>query len=241
MRLSSSPHRSPYSGRVRVLMVEDEAKLARLVARGLSERGDLVTIVSTGEAALSAAGETGYDVVLLDVQLPDLSGFEVCARLRRAHVWTPVLMLTARTAVADRIKGLDSGADDYLGKPFAFDELLARMRALARRGPVARPTVLEVGDLRLDPATHQVWRGDVEIELSVRELALLETLMRRPEQALSRDQLLAHAWGVTHDTSSNVVDVYVRYLREKIDRPFGVESLRTVRGVGYRLTGAVDG
>ena len=169
-----------------------------------------------------------------------MEGFEVCRRLRRSRVWTPVLMLTARNAVADRITGLDSGADDYLGKPFAFDELLARMRALARRGPVPRPTILEVGDLRLDPASRRVWRGDVEIELSARELALLEALMRRPEQVLSRDQLLAHAWGDTHETSSNVVDVYVRYLREKIDRPFGADSLRTVRGLGYRLTGNTD-
>ena len=227
---------------MRVLLVEDEAKLARLVARGLTERGDLVTAVGTGGEALDAVGQDeAYDVVLLDVRLPDMEGFEVCRRMRRARVWTPVLMLTARTAVADRITGLDSGADDYLGKPFAFEELLARMRALARRGPVPRPTVLEVGDLRLDPASYRVWRGETEIELSARELALLETLMRRPEQVLGRDQLLALAWGVTHDTSSNVVDVYVRYLREKIDRPFGVESLRTVRGVGYRLTGAVDG
>lgn len=223
---------------MRVLLVEDEAKLARLVARGLTERGDVVTVVGTGEEAVTAGLEDReYDVILLDVRLPDMEGFDVCRRLRRARVWTPVLMLTARNAVADRITGLDSGADDYLGKPFAFDELLARMRALARRGPVARPSVLEVGDLRLDPASRQVWRGDVTIELSARELALLEALMRRPEQALSRDQLLAHAWGVVHDTSSNVVDVYVRYLREKIDRPFGVDSLRTVRGIGYRLTG----
>jgi two-component system OmpR family response regulator len=225
---------------VRVLLVEDEAKLAQLVARGLTERGDLVTIAGTGAAALAAGVEPGLDVVLLDVALPDMSGFEVCRRLRQAHVWTPVLMLTARTAVADRITGLDSGADDYLGKPFAFEELLARMRALARRGPVPRPTVLEVGDLRLDPASRRVWRGDVEIELSVREFALLEALMRRPEQAVSREKLLAHAWGVNHDTSSNVVDVYVRYLREKIDRPFGVESLHTVRGLGYRMTSDSD-
>jgi two-component system OmpR family response regulator len=224
---------------VRVLLVEDEAKLARLVARGLTERGDQVTVAGTGEEALTAVSdEVEYDVILLDVRLPDMEGFEVCRRLRRARVWTPVLMLTARNAVADRITGLDSGADDYLGKPFAFDELLARMRALARRGPVPRPTVLEVGDLRLDPASRRVWRGDVEIELSARELALLEALMRRPEQVLSRDQLLAHAWGDTHETSSNVVDVYVRYLREKIDRPFDVDSLRTVRGLGYRLTGS---
>jgi two-component system, OmpR family, response regulator len=227
---------------VRVLLVEDEAKLARLVARGLTERGDFVTVAGTGAQALAAASEEeGYDVILLDVRLPDMEGFEVCRRLRRSRVWTPVLMLTARNAVADRITGLDSGADDYLGKPFVFDELLARMRALARRGPVPRPTILEVGDLRLDPASRQVWRGDVEIELSGRELALLEALIRRPDQVLSRDQLLAHAWGDTHETSSNVVDVYVRYLREKIDRPFGADSLRTVRGLGYRLTGNTDG
>lgn len=227
---------------MRVLLVEDEAKLARLVARGLTERGDQVTIAGTGGEALAAASEEeGYDVILLDVRLPDMEGYEVCRRLRRSRVWTPVLMLTARNAVADRITGLDSGADDYLGKPFAFDELLARMRALARRGPVPRPTVLEVGDLRLDPASRRVWRGDVEIELSAREMALLEALIRRPEQVLSRDQLLAHAWGDIHETSSNVVDVYVRYLREKIDRPFGVDSLRTVRGLGYRLTGNSDG
>ncbi|PWN01830.1 DNA-binding response regulator [Nocardioides silvaticus] len=223
---------------MRVLLVEDEAKLARLVARGLTERGDLVTVAGTGQEALDAAlGEEEYDVVLLDVRLPDMEGFEVCRRIRRARVWTPVLMLTARNAVADRITGLDSGADDYLGKPFAFDELLARMRALARRGPVPRPTDLEVGDLRLDPASRRVWRGETEIELSTREMALLEALMRRPDQVLSRDQLLALAWGDTHETSSNVVDVYIRYLREKIDRPFGADSVRTVRGVGYRLTG----
>jgi two-component system, OmpR family, response regulator len=228
---------------VRVLLVEDEAKLARLVARGLTERGDQVTIAGTGGEALAAVSdEEEYDVILLDIRLPDMEGFEVCRRLRRSRVWTPVLMLTARNAVADRITGLDSGADDYLGKPFAFDELLARMRALARRGPVPRPTVLEVGDLRFDPASRRVWRGDVEIALSAREMALLEALIRRPEQVLSRDQLLAHAWGDTHETSSNVVDVYIRYLREKIDRPFGADSVRTVRGLGYRLTaGSTDG
>ena len=224
---------------MRVLLVEDEAKLARLVGRGLTERGDFVTVVGTGQEAVDAASEEeGYDVILLDIRLPDMEGYEVCRRIRRARIWTPVLMLTARNAVADRITGLDSGADDYLGKPFVFDELLARLRALVRRGPVPRPTELEVGDLRLDPASRRVWRGDVEIELSARELALLEALMRRAEQTLSRDQLLTHAWGDTHETSSNVVDVYVRYLREKIDRPFGADSLRTVRGLGYRLTGS---
>jgi two-component system, OmpR family, response regulator len=222
---------------VRVLLVEDEAKLAALVARGLTERGDVVDAVGTGTEALTSARGGKYDVILLDVMLPDLDGFAVCQRLRAERVWTPVLMLTARTAVADRITGLDSGADDYLAKPFAFQELLARMRALARRGPVPRPTELEVGTLRLDPAGRRVWRGETELSLSTREFTLLETLMRRPDQVLTREQLLALAWGDHHAVASNVVDVYVRYLRAKIDRPFGVSTLQTVRGVGYRLTG----
>jgi two-component system OmpR family response regulator len=221
---------------VRVLLVEDEEKLAALVARGLTERGDVVDVVGTGTDALTAARGGVYDVVLLDVMLPDLDGFAVCRRLRAERVWTPVLMLTARTAIGDRITGLDSGADDYLAKPFAFQELLARMRALARRGPVPRPTHLEVGDLRLDPAGQRVWRGSTELSLSTREFTLLETLMRRPGQVLTRDQLLDLAWGDNHDVASNVVDVYVRYLRAKIDRPFGVDTLHTVRGVGYRLS-----
>lgn len=226
---------------MRVLLVEDEAKLDRLVARGLTERGDLVDVVGSGGEALDAGRSSSYDVILLDVRLPDMEGFTVCRRLRAEQVWTPVLMLTARTAVVDRVAGLDSGADDYLGKPFAFEELLARMRALARRGPVPRPAVLTVGDLSLDPAARRVWRGESEIELSAREFALLEALMRRPEQVLTRDQLLDRAWGLTHDISSNVVDVYVRYLREKIDRPFGASSVQTVRGLGYRLTGGRGG
>jgi two-component system OmpR family response regulator len=221
---------------VRVLLVEDEEKLAALVARGLTERGDVVDAVGTGTQALTSARNGGYDVILLDVMLPDLDGFAVCQRLRAQRVWTPVLMLTARTAIGDRITGLDAGADDYLAKPFAFQELLARMRALARRGPVLRPTELEVGDLRLDPAGRRVWRGSTELSLSTKEFALLETLMRRPDQVLTRDQLLDLAWGGNHDVASNVVDVYVRYLRAKIDRPFGVDTLQTVRGVGYRLT-----
>lgn len=219
-----------------MLLVEDEAKLARLVARGLEERGDVVDVVGTAAEAVAHGRHGEYDVVLLDVRLPDGDGFAVCRRLRAERVWTPILMLTARTAVMDRIAGLDSGADDYLGKPFAFDELVARMRALARRGPVARPTVMEVGDLRLDPAARRAWRGDDELDLSAREFALLEAFMRRPGQALTREQLLDRVWGSVHDVSSNVVDVYVRYLREKIDRPFGVRTVETVRGTGYRLT-----
>ena len=221
---------------MRVLLIEDEEKLAALVARGLTERGDVVDVVSTGTQALASARRGEYDVILLDVMLPDLDGFAVCQRLRAERVWTPVLMLTARTSIGDRINGLDSGADDYVAKPFAFQELLARMRALARRGPVPRPTDLKVGDLRLDPAGRRVWRGSTELSLSTKEFTLLETLMRRPGQVLTRDQLLDLAWGGNHDVASNVVDVYVRYLRAKIDRPFGLDTVRTVRGVGYLLT-----
>ena len=176
-----------------------------------------------------------YDTILLDVMLPGLDGYGVCRRLRSDGIWSPVLMLTARDAVEDRVAGLDAGADDYLMKPFSFDELLARLRALARRAPRERPSVLEVGDLRLDPAAHQAWRGEVELGLSAKEFALLELFMRHPGSVLTRDQLLDGAWDMAFEKRSNVIDVYVRYLREKIDRPFGVDSLETVRGVGYRL------
>jgi two-component system OmpR family response regulator len=172
---------------------------------------------------------------VLDVMLPGIDGFETCRRLRAEGVWSPVLMLTARDAVEDRIVGLDGGADDYLTKPFSFAELLARLRALARRGPVGQATVLEVGDLRLDPAARRVRRGDDEIELTAKEFALLETFMRRPGAVLSRFHLLEHAWDYDYENRSNVVDVYVRYLRDKIDRPFDRHSLETVRGAGYRL------
>jgi two-component system OmpR family response regulator len=229
------PSTLPTIRSVRVLVVEDEPKMASLLRRGLSEHGDVVEVAPDAGTALACAGPGEYDVVLLDVMLPDGDGFEVCRRLREAEDWTPVLMLTARTAVRDRVAGLDSGADDYLAKPFSFDELLARMRALARRGPLPRPVVLAVGDLRLDPATRRVWRGAVEISLSSRELTVLEVFMRRPGQVLSRSTLLDQAWDGAYENRSNVVDVYVRYLREKIDRPFGRTSLETVRGAGYRL------
>ncbi|MDQ4019075.1 MAG: response regulator transcription factor, partial [Actinomycetota bacterium] len=187
------------------------------------------------EDAVRMARAVEYDAIVLDVMLPGTDGFDLCRALRKDGVWSPVLMLTARDAVEDRVAGLDAGADDYLTKPFSFAELLARLRALARRGAGERPAVLEVGDLRLDPATRQVWRGDDEIELSAKEFSLLETFMRRPGQVLSRYQLLEHAWDYGYENRSNVVDVYVRYLREKIDRPFGRGSLETVRGAGYRL------
>ena len=220
---------------MRVLVVEDEPKMASLVRRGLEEEGIAVDVAGRGEDAVWMAGSTEYDVLVLDVMLPGIDGFEICRRLRADEVWTPVLMLTARDAVEDRVAGLDGGADDYLVKPFAFDELLARLRALARRGSAERPAVLEVGDLRLDPATRQASRGGVEIALSQKEYALLETLMRRPGRVLSRLQLLEHAWDNEYENRSNVVDVYIRYLREKVDRPFGADTIETVRGVGYRL------
>lgn len=216
-------------------MIEDDPRLSELLARGLGAEGLLVDLAPTGRRGLEAAAEVAYDAVILDVGLPDLDGFSVCRELRARDVWTPVLMLTARTAIADRVDGLDAGADDYLAKPFAIEELLARLRALARRGPVARPTVLTVGELRLNPATHEVWRGEVPVELSLREFALLEAFMRHPGQVLSRDTLLDQAWPGGTDQRSNVVEVYVRYLREKVDRPFGLTSLENIRGAGYRL------
>ena len=220
---------------MRILIVEDEVKLAALLRRGLTEESHAADVAATGEDALWMARSTDYDAIVLDLMLPGVDGLEVCRRLRADGVWSPVLMLTARDALEDRIGGLDAGADDYLTKPFAFAELLARLRALARRGAPERPTVIAVGDLVLDPATLRVRRGEAEIELSPKEFALLETFMRRPGRVLSRFELLEHAWDYEYENRSNVVDVYVRYLREKIDRPFGRESLETVRGAGYRL------
>ena len=220
---------------MRVLIVEDEVKMAGLIRRGLREDGMAADVAVKGEDALWMAGATDYDAIVLDVMLPGLDGFEVCRRMRADGVRAPVLMLTARDAVGDRVRGLDTGADDYLVKPFSFAELAARLRALVRRGPLERPPVLEAGDLRLDPAARRVSRGDVEVALSAREFALLETLMRHAGQVLDRLQLLDHVWDGEYENRSNVIDVYVRYLREKVDRPFGVESIETVRGAGYRL------
>ena len=220
---------------MRVLVVEDGIKMASLIRRGLREEGFAADVAVKGEDALWMAGATEYDAIVLDVMLPGIDGFETCRRLRADGVWAPVLMLTARDSVEDRVSGLDTGADDYLTKPFSFAELLARLRALARRGQVGRPTVLRAGDLYLDPAARSVGRGDTEVDLSAKEFALLETFMRNPGRVLDRLQLLEHAWDYDYENRSNVVDVYVRYLREKIDRPFGVQSIETVRGAGYRL------
>ena len=220
---------------MRVLVVEDEIKMASLIRRGLRSEGLAADVAIKGEDALWMANSTGYDAIVLDVMLPGIDGFETCKRLREEGIWSPVIMLTARDSVEDRLAGLDGGADDYLAKPFSFAELLARLRALARRGPVERPAVLEVGDLSLDPASRRVWRGDHEVNLSAKEFQLLETFMRHPGVTLTRYALLESAWDRAYENRSNVVDQHVRALRDRIDRPFGVVSIETVRGRGYRL------
>ena len=220
---------------MRVLIVEDHVKMAALIQRGLRKESMAVDVTADGEDALWRAAATEYDAIVLDVMLPGLDGFEVCRRLRETGIWAPILMLTARDSVRDRVTGLDSGADDYLIKPFSYAELLARLRALVRRGPVERPAELRAGDLRLDPAQRRVWRGDSEIYLSAKEFAILETFMRRPGEVLSRFQLLEHAWDYEYENRSNVVDSYIRLVRQKVDRPFGTISIETVRGAGYRL------
>jgi two-component system OmpR family response regulator len=220
---------------MRVLVADDEVRMASVLKRGLEEEGYAVDVVGDGIDAVWQATEHAYDAVVLDVMLPGCDGFEVCRRLREAERWVPVLMLTARGDVGERIRGLDSGADDYLVKPFSFAELAARLRALTRRGTPARPVVLAVGDLRLDPATRQAWRGDTELRLSAKEFAMLELFMRHPGEVITRTRLLDHVWDVAFDGVSNVVDQYIAYLRRKVDRPFGRNDLETVRGAGYRL------
>jgi two-component system OmpR family response regulator len=218
-----------------VLVVEDEVKMAALIRRGLSEQGHAVDVARAGEDAVSMARASAYEAIVLDVILPGIDGFETCRQLRKEGIWSPVLMLTARGALEDRIAGLDGGADDYLTKPFSFAELLARLRALVRRGQSESPAVLKVGELRLDPATRQVWRGETEIELSAKEFLLLEFFMRNPGHVLTRSQLLDQAWEYNFELRSNVIEVYIRYLRRKVDLPFGVKSIETIRGAGYRL------
>jgi two-component system, OmpR family, response regulator len=220
---------------MRILVVEDDRKLGPVLVRGFATDSIAADLVTNGRDAIVRAGATDYAVIVLDVMLPDRDGFDVCRTLRAEHVDSPVLMLTARDGVTDRVHGLNSGADDYLVKPFSFAELLARVRAMSRRGPIERQVVLKVGDLRLDSARHQVWRGDTSIDLSRKEYAVLEALMRKPGNVLSRFDLLEQAWGYGYENRSNVVEVYIRYVREKIDRPFGRNSLQTVRGVGYRI------
>jgi two-component system OmpR family response regulator len=232
-------------GPMRVLVVEDEVKMAGLLKRGLEEEGYAVDVAGTGSDAIWLGTENPYDAIVLDVMLPDQDGFEVCRQLRAGGRWAPVLMLTARDAVPDRVTGLDAGADDYLTKPFSFTELFARVRALVRRGAAERPAVLQAGDLALDPATRKVTRDGTPIDLTSKEFALLEYFLRHPGEALTRSRIIEHVWDFAYDGDSNVVDVYVRYLREKVDRPFGRDTIETVRGTGYRLregapSGAAD-
>jgi two-component system OmpR family response regulator len=220
---------------MRILVVEDEEKLARALRRGLENVGYTVETVGTGPDGVFWASETAFDVILLDVMLPGFDGYEVCRQLRAASIFTPVLMLTSRGAVEDRIAGLDSGADDYLLKPFAFDELLARIRALLRRGPAERTPEIVVGDIVIDPASHSVTRAGVDVPLSPREFALLEYLARNPGQVMRRADIIDHVWAYDYDGLSNVVDVYIGYLRKKLEKPFRSRVIKSVRGVGYGL------
>jgi two-component system OmpR family response regulator len=225
---------------MRVLVVEDEPRMATLLERGLRDEGYAVDVATNGTDGLWMGTENDYDAVVLDVMLPEIDGFTVCRRLRESARWAPVLMLTARTTIEDRVEGLDVGADDYLVKPFSFAELAARVRALVRRRSGERPTVLEVGDLRLDPATHRAWVDTTELSLSPKEMALLELLMRHPDEVITRTRVLEHVWDFAYDGLSNVVEQYISYLRRKIDRPFGRDHIETVRGVGYRLRAQVS-
>jgi two-component system OmpR family response regulator len=225
----------PRLAAVRLLVVEDNPGMATLLVRSLQREGYAVDAVDNGQDALWSALENDYDAVVLDAMIPPPDGFAVCRQMRAKGRWAPVLMLTARDTVPDRIRGLDAGADDYLTKPFALAELFARIRALTRRDPLERPVVLQVGDLSLDPVSRIVRRGEADLALTPKEFALLQELMRRPGEVLSRTYLINHVWDFAYDGTSNVVDVYMRYLRDKVDRPFGRDTIRTVRGAGYRL------
>lgn len=220
---------------MRVLAVEDETRMARLLKRALEEEGHAVDLAASGADGAWLATENAYGAIILDVMLPDFDGFELCRRLREKGQWAPVLMLTARDSVGDRVRGLDAGADDYLVKPFSLLELAARLRALARRGDRSRPVVLAEGDLRLDPAAKRAWRAETELRLSPKELALLELFLRYPGDVLTRSQIIEAVWDFAYDGGSNVVDQYVNYLRRKVDTPFGRHDIETVRGIGYRL------
>lgn len=220
-----------------MLVVDDEVRLADSVRRGLVAEGFAVDVAHTGPDGLWMARENAYDAIVLDLMLPGMNGYKVCETLRAEQVWTPVLMLTAKDGEWDQVEGLDTGADDYLTKPFSFPVLVARIRAVTRRGAAERPAVLEAGDLRLDPAARRVSRGDVEIALTSRELSMLEFLLRRRDEVVSKQQILDAVWDFAFDGDPNIVEVYVRHLRNKIDRPFGREAIQTVRGAGYRLAG----
>lgn len=225
---------------MRLLVVEDEPRLAVLLQRGFQDEGYAVDLSAAGDDALWKATEINYDAIILDLMLPQMNGIEVCKGLRSAGRWSPIIMLTARNEVHNRIAGLDAGADDYLAKPFAFAELAARTRALIRRGEVDRPTILQVGTLILDPAAHSVRRGNDQLDLTAKEFAILELLMRHPGQVLTRDRILHHVWDIAYDASSNVIDQHVALLRKKVDRPYGREDIKTIRGVGYRLGQGIE-
>ncbi|SCG66642.1 DNA-binding response regulator, OmpR family, contains REC and winged-helix (wHTH) domain [Micromonospora inositola] len=216
-------------------MVEDDKHLARSIKRGLEAEGFAAEVALDGVEGLWRATDGDYDVIVLDIMLPGRNGYQVCAELREAGNWTPILMLTAKDGELDEAEALDTGADDYLSKPFSYVVLVARIRALLRRGSRERPATLTVGDLRLDPAAHRVWRGDTQVSLTPRQFALLEFLMRRPGQVLSKSTILDHVWDFAFDGDPNIVEVYVRHLRKKIDEPFGRSAIQTVRLVGYRL------
>jgi two-component system OmpR family response regulator len=220
---------------MRILVVEDEIRLATILRRSLTEDGHAVDLAASGEEALDWAQAAQYDAIVLDIMLPGIDGLTVCRTLRQRHVQTPILLLTARDTVPDRVAGLDSGADDYLVKPFAFAELAARLRALVRRSPETAPVALHVADLRLDPATRRVWRGEQEVELSNKEFRILEFLMRNPNRVLTRTMIADNVWDYDFPNQTNVIDVHVRWLRHKLNDPYPGELLQTVRGSGYRL------
>ena len=220
---------------MRVLVVEDERQLAAGLRNGLASEGFAVDVALDGTDGLWMAREHPYDVIVLDIMLPGVNGYRLCSALRRDGIWTPILMLTAKEGELDEVEALDSGADDYLTKPFSYAVLVARLRALLRRGARERPAVLEAGDLRLDPAAKRAWRGQVEVELAARELALLEFLLRRRGEAVATQEILQHVWDDEFEGDPNIVEVYVRHLRNKLDRPFGRAAIQTVRGTGYRL------
>jgi two-component system OmpR family response regulator len=220
---------------MRVLVVEDEKRLAAGLRKGLEAEGFAVDVALDGDEGLWMAREHPYDAIVLDIMLPGVNGYKLCATLRQEGVWTPILMLTAKGGEWDEVEALDTGADDYLTKPFAYAVLVARLRALLRRGARQRPAVLQAGDLRLDPAARRAWRGEVELELTPRELALLEFLLHRHGEVVSKREILEHVWDYDFEGDPNIVEVYVLHLRNKLDRPFGRATIQTVRGAGYRL------
>jgi len=230
-----------YSPGMRVLVVEDQSRMASLLKRALEEEGHAVDVAADGQDGLWLATENPYGAIVLDVMLPDIDGFELCRRIRDKGQWVPVIMLTARDSVGDRVRGLDAGADDYLVKPFSLAELAARLRALARRDDRPRPVILAAGDLKLDPAAKRAWRAGTELRLSPKEFALLELFLRHPGDVLTRSQIIETIWDFAYDGGSNVVDQYVNYLRRKVDTPFGRHDIETVRGMGYRLRRPADG